>query len=170
MQSIHGNPLARVRVACALVLALLVAGAAPAQTRPAKAPVSPTAFVTAIYRDHFAHNQRWDITFKRHHAQFAKPLLDAFAEDDKWAAAHPDEVPNLDGDPLTSSQEMCRGYSVGAATEDGEDMIVPVTIRIPPETRTVRVKLVLTNGTWQIANILYDEGPDLVTLLKEPHQ
>jgi hypothetical protein len=32
------------------------------------------------------------------------------------------------------------------------------------------VRLSRSNGTWQIANIIYDEGPDLVTLLKQPHE
>jgi hypothetical protein len=132
--------------------------------------VTPTAFVTAIYRDHFAHKQRWDITFKRHRAQFAQPLLDAFAEDDRWSEAHPDEVPNLDADPLTGSQETVDSYTVGTATADGEDMIVPVTTRIESEKRTARVRLSRSNGTWQIANIIYDEGPDLITLLKQPHE
>ena len=66
-----------------------------------------------------------DITFKRHRAQLASSLLAAFKVDDDWADAHPDEVPNLDGDPLTSSQEMSNGYSVGAATRDGSDEVVP---------------------------------------------
>ncbi len=147
-----------------LVVSLIPSGRLTAAT-PSAANV-----VRAIYRDHFSHNQRWDITFKRHRAQLASSLLAAFKVDDDWADAHPDEVPNLDGDPLTSSQEMSNGYSVGAATRDGSDEVVPVKIRLGPETRTVRVRLTLERGTWCIANIFYDEGPDLVAILTAPHE
>jgi hypothetical protein len=64
---------------------------------------------------------------------------------------------------------MTDSYSVETPTLDGTDTIVPVRVVIGPETRTVRVRLTPNGASWRIANVLYDEGPDLLAILRLPH-
>lgn len=170
-QQVGGSSHAWRRVAAALVVLAFftpLARATHVVAEPSLA--SATTMVKAMYRWHFAHRQRWDLTFARHRSRFAAPLLAAFAAEDRWCAAHPDEVGNLDGDALTNSQEMATGYAVGAAARDGSaGAVVPVTVRIAPETRAVRVRLVVERGIWRIADIEYGDGPSLKAILEMPH-
>lgn len=156
--------------ALAVALSTVPASALAATAPPAPTLASATAFVKEMYRSHFARNQRWDLTYARYRSRFAAPLLAAFAAEDRWSKKHPDEVGNLDGDALTSGQDMATGYAVGEATADGDAAVVPVTVKFDGETRAIRVRLVVERGTWHVADIEYPEGPSLKALLEAPHQ
>jgi hypothetical protein len=156
--------------AAALALLLTVATAA-AQARgaaPQKPPAAtdPAAVVTALYRDHFAHEQSWDETFKRNRAQFDPAFLALIDEVNRKQAATPDEIVGLDFDPLTNAQEEASEYQVKDLTREGDGAIVSVSVRHGTERRQVRVRLVPAGARWLVTNILYDEG-DLVAILKD---
>lgn len=162
MAHAHRTSTAAARAFIAALVVTVAVAACPAAQATA---TTPKGIVTAIYRYHFAHKQRWDLTFKRYRTMFSKDLLAAFDDNDKRQAASPDEVVGLDGDPLTDSQEMCDGYTVTGSAVDGANTVVSVDVRIEKEHRTVRVRFIKDGAAWKIDNILYAEG-DLVTILR----
>jgi len=139
---------------------------AAAQGCGAARPASPDAgaVVTALYQDHFAHEQRWDRTYERQRALFAPALATLLEADGRAAAANPDEVVGLDFDPLTDAQEEMTAFEVGPATRDGADTIVPVVLRLAAQRSEVRVRLAQSGGQWRVTNLHYPHG-DLVSLL-----
>lgn len=150
------------RLAAATVLALsAIAGPAAAQAQR-----DPAAVVTALYRDHFAHQQNWDGTFRRQRALFAPSLVAMLDADTRAAAAHPDEIVGLDFDPLTNAQDTMDGFTVGTATRSGATAVVPVTLRQGTARIRVRVRLARIGTAWRITNIVYPDS-DLVTILRE---
>jgi hypothetical protein len=146
-----------------IAMSLLLAAASPALA----ADADPAAVVSKLYSYHFAHRQYFEVTYKKQRALFAPKLVTEFAAADKYNKTHPDEVPNLDGDPLTDSQEPAEAYTVGATTREGADAIVAVDVRLDETTtRHIRVRLTPSRETWRIANVLYAEGLDLVKILQ----
>ena len=139
-----------------LLLAFLLAAAAQ----------GPAAVVDGLYQSHFAHHQRFDATMKAERARFGTALLAQLDADAKASAANSEEVVGLDFDPLTNSQEEADGYSVGAASVQGDRAAVPVEIRLGSEKMKVEVRLVRSGGTWAITNLAYTEG-DLAGLLQQ---
>jgi hypothetical protein len=165
-------PLSGARAAMAAIAVALLAAAVPAaQQKPAQkavAATTPEAFVTALYRGHFARHQRWDLTYKREQAKFAPELLKLLKEDERKQAASPDEVVGLDFDPITDAQDEATRFKVTGSTSEGEDAIVSVSVYFGTEVHTVRLRLTPSGSSWLIANVLYDEG-DLIKILKEPN-
>ena len=159
---LHVSSFARTALAAALVAVVTVLAAAQAPG------ADPAAVVRALYRDHFAQRQRWDITFKRNRTKFTPELLALLDADERKQAATPDEVVGLDFDPITNAQDEATGYQITGTTHEGADAIVAVTVKFGrTDVSKVRVRLSPSGQTWRIANVLYDEG-DLVTILKEP--
>ena len=151
------------RIGFALAITVIVA----AGLAGARAADDPASVVKALYKDHFAHEQRWDLTVKNHRAAFAPALLALLDEDERRAAANPDEIVGLDFNPFTNMQEEATGYEVGAATRDGAEAIVPVAVKLGGESQTIRVRLTQVDGAWRVANLHYAEG-DLVDYLEQP--
>ncbi len=149
----------------AVIALMLVALVGAAEARPK--PMTPEAFVTALYKDHFAHKQRWDLTLKTYHAKLAPELAGLLDESDRKQAANPDEVVGIDFNPMTDSQEEAQSFKLTGTTHEGADAIVAVTVKIYTETRTIRVRLTPDGDSWRIANLLYADG-DLIKYLKEP--
>lgn len=150
-----------VTLALVILVATATAGAAP------KRPSDPAAVVTALYRYHFAHKLRWDLTLKNNRAAFDPALLALLDEADRKQAATPDEIVGLDFDPIVDAQDTPNGYRVGRTTREGADAIVTVAIRFGTEHYDVRVRLAPSGGTWRITNLLYRQEGDLVSILKE---
>ena len=149
------------RLAAAVLALSAIAGPAAAQAQR-----DPAAVVTALYRDHFAHQQNWDGTFRRQRALFAPSLVAMLDADDRAAAANPDEIVGLDFDPLTNAQETMDGFTVGTATRSGTTAVVPVTVRQGTARTRMRVRLARAGTAWRITNIVYAEG-DLVSTLRQ---
>ena len=146
-----------------IVVAVLLFAASPALA----ADTDPAAVVSKLYRWHFDHRQYFDVTYKKQRALFAPSLIAVFTAADKYNKAHPDEVPSLDGDPLTDSQEPAEAYTVGATTREGSDAIVAVDVKLDDKTtRKIRVRMTPSGATWRLANVLYAEGSDLVKILQ----
>jgi hypothetical protein len=144
----------------AVTAAVQGCGAAPKPTSPDAASV-----VTALYQDHFAHEQNWGGTYQRQRALFAPELAALLDADDSASAANADEVVGLDFDPLTDAQETMTGFEVGTSTRDGADAMVPVTLRLDTVRSEVRIRLARSGDAWRIANIHYSHG-DLASLLR----
>ena len=80
----------------------------------------------------------------------------------------PDEVPEINGDPFTDSQEYPSGFRVGATEADGDRASVPVILSWPGgTTRTVRVRVARVGDAWIVSDVLYESGPSFRKLLGE---
>ena len=129
-------------------------------------PASPdaAAVVTALYRDHFAHEQNWEATYRRQRALFAPELAALLDADGHAAAANADEVVGLDFDPLTDAQDGMTAFQVAPVTLEGRAAVVPVMLRLDTARSEVRIRLARSGDAWRVANIHYPHG-DLVSLL-----
>lgn len=99
------------------------------------------------------------------HAWFSRALEDAMAV----YFARPssaDEVPVIDGDPFTDSQEYPRRFAVGQARVSGETAEVPVRFSDAFSERTITYLLRYKGGAWQLEDLRYPGGGTLADLLK----
>src|SRR5690348_14091283 len=101
----------------------------------------PAAVVSDVYRFHFAHQQRSDLTLKHARASFTPELLALLDADAKAAAANADEVVGLDFDPLTNSQEAADRWSADAPKIEGDRATVAITLKTGGETMRVVARL-----------------------------
>ena len=151
----------------AVSLATPVAAQSRKGVRPhTKAAPGPEAIVATLYRDHFKLKQEWGATLASPRDRFAPELLALIDESERLQAATPDEVVGLDFNPLTDSQDAATKYEVANVSRDGADTIVTVEVKLGPDRRDVRVRLVGAGDSWRIANVHYQET-DLVTILRE---
>jgi hypothetical protein len=126
---------------------------------------TPEHTVQALLEDHFAHGLQF--TPERARAQkrwFSAALaqkIDAYFAQDFPA----DEVPPIDGDPITDSQEYPALFSVREAKTEGEASAVPVRYDDSYLARTVRFELRRENGEWRIDELEYEHGTPFTALL-----
>jgi hypothetical protein len=151
--------------ACAVLALTAVAQGCGAPAR-ASAADDPAAVVDSLYRDHFAHEQNWDATYRRQHARFAPALAALLDADTRAAAANADEIVGLDFDPLTWAQDTMTGFEVAPATREGADAIVPVTLRQDGARTSLRVRLTRSDAGWRVSNLHYPQD-DLVSILRQ---
>jgi hypothetical protein len=121
--------------------------------------------VTALYQDHFAHEQNWAATYRRHRALFAPELTALLDADIRAAAANADEVVGLDFDPLTDAQDEMTSFQVAPIAHEGGQATVGVLLLQDTMRTNVRVDLSRSGTRWRIANIHYRHG-DLVSHLR----
>ena len=145
----------RRRLAALAVLALPALGAA----RQSAAP--PAAVVRAFYRFHFAHDMAFTRAALRRRERWLAPDLLALCRAYFAAPSPADEVPEIDGDPFTDSQEYPSSFRVGEAAVAGDTALVPVTFLWKAgDRRTVTVVLV-PRGGWKVADLRYERGDTL---------
>lgn len=154
-----------------VVAAALLAAAAPsaAQRAPAaqRADTSPAGVVQAFYAFHFSHDMGFDRAAVRARSRWISPDLLAHIGAYFARPSDPNEVPDIDGDPFTDSQEYPRSFQVGVARTQGDTARVPVAMLWPEgDRRVVRVLLVRVSGAWRITDLRYANGePSLRELL-----
>jgi len=140
----------------AFSMAALAAGGdkgAPATKAPA---VAPADAVKAFYKFHFAH----DMAFTQKNVDARKawlsPGLLGLLSAELKKPVKPDDVPDIEGDPFTDSQEYPSSFQVGEATVQADKASVPVTFVWPAEKKGATVKLIIVSGEWRIDDILFD--------------
>jgi hypothetical protein len=146
----------------ALVVAAAVQGCG---TTAKTAPPHATTMVSALYGDHFAHEQNWEATYRRQHALFAPELAALLDADIRAAAANADEVVGLDFDPLTDAQEEMTSFQVAPIMHEGDAATVGVLLLQDTMRTNVRLDLARSGARWRVTNIRYAHG-DLVSLLR----
>jgi hypothetical protein len=77
-----------------------------------------------------------------------------------------DEVPAVDGDPFTDSQEYPKRFAVGKALVLKDAAQVPVHFTDGFRDRTVEYDLLRDRGTWRLNDLRYEGGATLLDLLK----
>ncbi len=150
----------------ALAVALATALLLPAVAVPQQAGNSAETMVRAFYAYHLTHNIGFTPAAVRRRAQWLSPGLIARCRAYFARPARPDDVPPIDGDPFTDSQEYPGAFRVGPTTVAGDTARVRVTlIWAGRERRTVTVVLVPAGGAWRIDDVRYGPGPSLRALL-----
>ena len=147
------------------VLLLLLLPLAAACTQRAD---NPQAVVQELFVDHFMTDMAFTPESAARKRNWLTPGLNK--EIDAYFArpTKPDEVPPIDGDPFTNSQDYPSSFAVGEATNDAETVTVPVVLTTGAEKQTVKVQLVRQSGAWLIDDLAYDDGTTFRALLKMP--
>jgi len=150
-----------------LALSFPVLGAEPPAVN------SPAAqAVQAFYQFHFHH----DIGFGEKSLKAREKWIDAGLYDlltkELKKPQTPDEVPDIDGDPFTGSQEYPNAIRVTKATESGDTADVAVVFEWPkggnpPRPATIQLRKDAKSGSWKIADIVLAGGYDLAKDLKQ---
>lgn len=122
----------------------------------------------AFYAFHLGHGMAFTPESVRAKNQWLAPVLVDLCESYFRRPASSEEVPEIDGDPFTDSQEYPKRFRVGAARVSGEAARVPVSLywsHGPP--RDVTVHLVRVAGQWRISDVISGKGPSLRQLLSK---
>jgi hypothetical protein len=77
-----------------------------------------------------------------------------------------DEVPPIDGDPFTNTQEYPTGFALGRAEIHGERATVPVRFDLAGRPRLVVAVLAKVSGSWRLDDLRYEDGSTFRTLLR----
>ncbi len=137
-----------------------------ARTRPKTLrSISPRTLVVNLYNQH----KKRSPFFQRK----SRALLDKYFTRELatllWndVLSSGDEVGALDGDPLFNAQEMeITDFSIEPGTVVAQAAEVPVSFKNLGQKHTVVFRLVAERSGWKIANIEYDDGANLVDILK----
>lgn len=95
---------------------------------------------------------------------FTRELATLLWED---ARSSGDEVGALDGDPLFNAQEMeITDFSIEPGTLGAQGAEVPVSFKNLGQKHQIVFRLVAERSGWKIANLEYDDGANLVEILR----
>lgn len=128
-------------------------------------PGTPEHAVQMLLEDHYAnglgfHEERAAAQKRFFTAALAKRVDAYFAQD-----FPDDEVPPINGDVITDSQEYPAVFSVREAKAAGEAMLVPVRYDDGYTTRMVHFRLKREGGEWRVDDIEYEHGTPFTALL-----
>jgi hypothetical protein len=127
--------------------------------------MTPEQVVADLYRQHKTHSPFFQ--------NKSRSLVDRYFDKELanliWNMPNsPDEVGPLDGDPLYNAQDMeIRNFVVHEPTVKNEVRIVLVTFTNFGKKQDVKFLLASRKSGWKITNIKYDDGTDLVQILKQ---
>lgn len=125
---------------------------------------SPEQLVADLYRQH----KKQSPFFQNKSRSLVDRYFDKGLADLIWHMPNSaDEVGPLDGDPLFNAQDMeIRNFVIHKATLTSGMATVLVTFTNLGKKQEVKFSLVSRKSGWKIANIKYDEGTDLIGILK----
>lgn len=127
---------------------------------------SPVAQVQAMLVDHMTHDMAFTMeTVARKEGVLSSSLFLAIGE----YFGRPqlvDEVPPINGDPFTDSQEYPEGFVLGEVSMEGDLARVPVVFSDAYGSRTVEMALIREAGRWRIDDLTYEDGATLRELLR----
>ncbi len=137
----------------------------------------------SFYSEHFA--DQTGMAFTRENIsrkekfltpELFKLLQHEFDRQDEFVKTHPDEVPFMDGDVFTDSQEYPTGFKVGECKISGESRVAH-TVRLfwrnndKPMQREMKVEVEKRGDKWLINDFIGDKDESLVkTLSREKYQ
>ena len=126
-----------------------------------------TAAVRRFYAFHFAHDMAFTRAEVERRAGFLTPGLLARCAEYFATPQSADEVPEIDGDPFTDSQDYPESYDVGEARQQGDSARVDVTFAMKGGDRwRVQAVVVKAGDGWKIDDIETEQGPSLRALLR----
>ena len=147
-------------------MAIAIAGSSAIGQRRSRAitQISPQQLVADLYRQHKTRSP-----FFQHQN---RSLLDRYFDKDLadliWNIPDsPGEVGPLDGDPLYNAQDMeIRNFVIQKAMVTDGMATVLVTFTNIGKKQEVKFLLTSRQSAWKIINIKYDDGTDLIGILK----
>ena len=163
-----------------IAMILSVGVPSPAKAQSASAKDAALRAVRSFYAFHLAHNKGFtvrNVQLRKRFlaAEFYGLLLKELKRQAAETKAHPDEVPDFDGDPFTDSQEYPDSYRVGKAETNGDLTKVTVTLLWSGRTsrgrdkRDIVVEVTRSGAGWLINDIINNEGSRLRDELKREH-
>lgn len=126
---------------------------------------SPAGRVERLLETHFAGDMGFDAKSAAAKAAFQSQRLNQLVAAYLARPRPQDEVPPINGDPYTDSQEYPTRFAVGAARLQRDRAQVPVRFADALSRRSLTFELVRTGGVWQVDDIDYGHGDRLSTLL-----
>ena len=157
------------RLLFALALtSLLLASSAAVTVDNRSTPATPGGAAQSFYAFHMSH----DVGFSKEGVAQREPWLspDLVSLCRKYLArpSSPDEVPPIDGDPFTDSQESPTSYKVGKVRLTGGTASVEISFSGPAANKgSVHLVLLQTKGAWLIDDVRYVSGPSFRRLLAQ---
>ncbi len=117
--------------------------------------------VAACYKDHLRRRFGYDAASLKAKRRWFTPAVLGLVQKELAKPSKPDEVPYLDGDPFTHSQEPLRTMKVGAAKAAGKGIEVALHLAGEGFARDFKVSLVRLGAGWRIDDLTYDDGTTL---------
>lgn len=127
---------------------------------------SPESAVQQLLERHFAGGMGFDAATLQTKSGLLSQQLLQHARAYLARSKPGDEVPSIDGDPFTDSQEYPTRFSVGRATLQADRALVPVHFADGYSQRRVVYRLVRESAGWRVDDLRYAHGPALSALLK----
>jgi hypothetical protein len=146
-----------------MVMGIVCSAAAQRRLKPS-VRMTPEQTVAALYKQHTKQSPFFQTK--------SRALVDRYFDKDLadliWNLPNsPDEVGPLDGDPLYNAQDMeIRSFVVHPATLTNGRATVLVTFTNFGKKQEVKFLLASGQSVWKITNIKYDDGTDLIGILK----
>jgi len=152
-------------IVTAMVMVVVCFSAAGQRRSTSIVRMTPEQAVAALYKQHkkaspfFQHKSRALVD-----RYFDKELADLI-----WNIPNtPGEVGPLDGDPLYNAQDMeIKSFVIHPATISDGTATVLVTFTNIGKKQEVKFLLVSRQAGWKITNIKYDDGTDLIGIIKQ---
>lgn len=131
---------------------------------PSKQP--PETVVSEFYQYHFSHDMAFTPDGIKERSAWLSPALVKACEDYFALPEDPEEVPDIDGDPFTGSQEYPDTFAVGAATVNKTAARVSMTFSWKDGHSTKGdVILMESDGKWRIDNVEFPDQDSIRQLL-----
>jgi hypothetical protein len=128
---------------------------------------SPAGRVERLLESHFGGGMGFDAGSASTKASFQSKRLNQRIAAYLARPRPQDEVPPINGDPYTDSQEYPTRFAVGAAQIRKDRARVPVRYSDAWSQRTINFELVRAGGVWQVDDLDYGPGGRLSTLLSK---
>ena len=151
-----------------LALGILLAApwAVMAQEDEEMPPLPPFVVVQQFFQAHFAHDMAFtEASVNAKQAWFTEDFYKKLSAELKKPVPK-GQVPSVDGDPFTDSQEYPKSFRVTHSDVKGDKALVTVDFLWPDDKTTVQVALIKTAKGWLIDDILYDKEDSLRKFLK----
>jgi hypothetical protein len=134
--------------------------------RPVRPASAPTEIVQELLVTHFTHDMGFTRESVGHKRDFLSSALQARITRYLAAPRSPDEVPPIDGDPFTDTQEYPDRFRLGAVRATATRTIVPVHFADARSKRRVDYVLVRDGPRWVVDDLVDERGQSLRALLR----
>lgn len=128
---------------------------------------SPAGRVEGLLERHFKGPMGFEETTAQAKTPFQSKALNRLVAAYLARPRPQDEVPPINGDPYTDSQEYPVRFAVGAARIRQDQARVPVRFADAWSHRTLTFELVREDGAWRVDDLDYGQGGRLSTLLRQ---
>lgn len=152
-------------IAIAVMVLAVVCVSAAGQRRSKSNRLTPEQAVAALYKQH----EKQSPFFQTKSRALVDRYFDKELADLIWNMPNsPDEVGPLDGDPLYNAQDMeIKNFVIHTAIIKNGTATVLATFTNFGKKQEVKFLLAARQAAWKITNIKYDDGTDLIGILKQ---